>query len=117
MTRAISTQPPTIRSTSVGIGGLRSNWKKNTASQAAPPPPTIAHHPIKHPAQLAKTPNTKKPAQARAEREDSDIGTGPDGGALGLDEDDSLLDAVGDDKEVQGSNKSHKNGTKSVRIF
>ena len=127
MTGGISAQLP-IRSTSAGIGGLKTNWKKGIASQAAPPlssalslppsqPSTIAHRPIERPAQLAKKPNPKKPVRAQAEHEDSEIGTGPDGGEIGLDEDNDLLDAVGADKELQGLNKSHKNGTKSVRIF
>ena len=69
----------------------------------------------KHP-----TRNLKTPVQPSVNRDpdDSGIGTGPDGGGIGLDEDDDLLNSVGRDKEVQGGvNKSHKNGTKTVRTF
>ena len=127
-----SVQSP-IRSTSEGIGGLRTHWKKGIASQLAPPvlsapslpQPLTNIQPIKRQAQLpvpAKHPtqNLKTPVQPSVNREaeDSEIATGPDdpGGEIGLDEDDDLLNAVGRDKEVQGSlNKSHRNGTKTVR--
>jgi hypothetical protein len=126
---------PLIRSTSEGIGGLKTHWKKGIASQLAPPVSSSAPslpqsrlstnvQPIERPAQLpvAKhaTRNFKTPVQplVNHELEDSEIGTGPDGGEIGLDKDDDLLDAVGRDKEVQGSlNKSHRNGTKTVRTF
>lgn len=128
-----SIQPP-IRSTSEGIGGLKTHWKKGITSQLVPPLssapslpqswPSTNVQPIKCPVQLlvAKhaTRNLKMPVQPSIshEFEDLEIGAGPDGGEIGLDEDDDLLDAVGRDKEVQGGlNKSHRNGTKTVHTF
>ena len=125
---------PPIRSTSKGIGGLKTHWKKGIDSQLAPPSssapslpqsrPSTNVQPIERPVQLPaakhSTRNLKTPVQPSINRdaEDSEIGTGPDGGEIGLDEDDNLLDAVGRDKEVQGGlNKSHRNGTKTVRTY
>lgn len=124
-----------IRSTSEGIGGLKTHWKKGIASQLAPPlssAPSLPQsqlstdvQPIEGPVQLPvakhSTRNLKTPVQPSVNHkvEDLEIGTGPDGGEIGLqDEDDDLLDAVGRDKEVHGGlNKIHRNGTKTVCTF
>jgi len=92
--------------------------------QPAPPPSSsvpssvtaVNQCPIERTALLAKKPNRETVVQAQdsVDHEDSEIGTGPDGGEI---KDDDPLDAVGKDKQVQGLNKSHKNGTKSVRTF
>ena len=116
-----------IRSTSKGIGGLRTNWKKGITSQLAPPlssapslpqsePSKNFSHWVEHPTQAKKS-NPKTAIQPSVNDEDSENGTETNGGEIGFDEDDNLLEAVGKEKEVHSKNKSHKNGTQTVRTF
>ena len=65
----------------------------------------------------AKKLNPKTAIQPSVNDEDSENGTGTNGGEIGFDEDDNLLEAVGKEKEVHSKNKSHKNGTQSVHTF
>ena len=99
-----------IRSTSEGIGGLRTNWKKGITSQLAPPPssaPSLPQseplknfsHQVEHLTQAKKS-NPKTAIQPSVNNEDSENGTGTNGGEIGFDEDDDLLEAVGKEKEV-----------------
>lgn len=124
--KLIAAQPP-IRSTSEGIGGLKTHWKKGIASQLAPPPsspPSFPQPSTDFPRQIEDPTRTRKSnaktvtaIRPSVNREDSDNGTGTNGGEIGFDEDDDLLEAVGKEKEVREKNKSHKNGTRSVRTF
>ena len=117
-----------IRSTSEGIGSLKTHWKKGMSFQLAPPPSSAPSLPqseplmnfpcqIEHPTQGGKKLNPKTAIQPSINDDKPENVTGTNGGEIGFDEDDDLLEAVGKEKEVWGKDKSHKNGTQSVRTF